>query len=63
MSMEQPMQMQAGRGDMPQSGHPDGHLYMQTNEIRNAVVHYRRSGSGAIDEVDRVSTGGAGRRS
>jgi 6-phosphogluconolactonase (cycloisomerase 2 family) len=60
MSMEQSMQMQAGRGDMSQSGHQDGHLYMQTNEIRNAVVHYRRSGNGAIMEMERTSTGGAG---
>src|SRR5262245_22816768 len=37
-----------------------GHLYMQTNEIHNAVVHYRRSENGAIEEVDRVATGGAG---
>src|ERR1700751_3468468 len=37
-----------------------GHLYMQTNELRNSVVHYRRSAKGAIEEVDRVSTGGAG---
>src|SRR5262245_22424056 len=37
-----------------------GHLYMQTNELRNAVVHYRRSANGAIEEVDRIATGGAG---
>src|SRR5262245_11984581 len=37
-----------------------GHLYMQTNEIHNAIVHYRRAENGAIEEVDRVSTGGAG---
>jgi 6-phosphogluconolactonase (cycloisomerase 2 family) len=37
-----------------------GHLYMQTNEPHNAVVHYRRAGNGAIEEVDRVSTGAAG---
>ena len=37
-----------------------GHLYMQTNELHNAVVHYRRSANGTIEEVDRVSTGGAG---
>src|SRR6476660_4471334 len=45
------MGMSNGRG---------GHLYMQTNEIRNAVVHYRRGEDGKITEVDRVSTGGAG---
>ena len=37
-----------------------GHLYMQTNELRNAVVHYRRSPDGTISEVERVLTGGAG---
>jgi hypothetical protein len=40
--------------------HGGGHLYMQTNEIRNAVVHYRRSSSGKLTEMERVSTGGAG---
>jgi 6-phosphogluconolactonase (cycloisomerase 2 family) len=33
---------------------------MQTNEPRNAVIHYRRSANGAIEEVSRVSTGRAG---
>jgi 6-phosphogluconolactonase (cycloisomerase 2 family) len=37
-----------------------GHLYLQTNEIHNAIVHYHRTENGAIEEVDRVSTGGAG---
>jgi 6-phosphogluconolactonase (cycloisomerase 2 family) len=37
-----------------------GHLYMQTNEIRNAIVHYGRSPSGAISEMERIFTGGAG---
>ena len=37
-----------------------GHLYIQTNESRNAIVHYRWSTSGALTEVDRVATGGAG---
>src|SRR5215471_11428473 len=37
-----------------------GHLYMQTNETRNAIVHYRRLANGAITEVDRIATGGAG---
>ena len=37
-----------------------GHLYMQTNETRNAVVHYRRSANGTLAEIERVSTGGAG---
>ena len=37
-----------------------GHLYMQTNEVRNFVVHYRRSPDGALAEVERTATGGAG---
>jgi len=37
-----------------------GHLYMQTNETRNAIIHYHRSANGAITEVERVATGGAG---
>jgi 6-phosphogluconolactonase (cycloisomerase 2 family) len=37
-----------------------GHLYMQTNEARNAIIHYRWAESGALTEVERVATGGAG---
>lgn len=37
-----------------------GHLYMQTNEIENAIVHYHRSANGALTEMERVATGGAG---
>jgi hypothetical protein len=33
---------------------------MQTNEIRNCVVHYRRGADGAITEMERTATGGAG---
>ena len=41
--------------------HPrGGHLYMQTNETRNAIVHYRWSASGTLTEMERVPTGGAG---
>jgi hypothetical protein len=43
----------------PASAH-SGHLYIQTNELHNAVVHYRRSANDTIEGVDRVSTGGAG---
>jgi hypothetical protein len=39
---------------------PVGHLYMQTNETRNGVIHYQRYGDGTIAEVERVATGGAG---
>jgi 6-phosphogluconolactonase (cycloisomerase 2 family) len=37
-----------------------GNLYMQTNESRNAIVHYRWSASGTLTEVGRVPTGGEG---
>jgi hypothetical protein len=37
-----------------------GHLYLQTNETRNCVVHYRRAADGTLTEAERVSTGGAG---
>src|SRR5262245_41889115 len=37
-----------------------GHLYMQTNETRNAIIHYHRAADGALHEVERVATGGAG---
>src|SRR5919106_4387196 len=35
-------------------------LYMQTNETRNAIIHYSRSADGMITEVERIPTGGAG---
>jgi 6-phosphogluconolactonase (cycloisomerase 2 family) len=37
-----------------------GHLYMQSNEVENAIIHYRWSANGALAEVERVATGGAG---
>jgi 6-phosphogluconolactonase (cycloisomerase 2 family) len=37
-----------------------GHLYIQTNEIKNVVIHYHRSANGTLTEVERVATGGAG---
>ena len=33
---------------------------MQTNEIRNAIIHYSRSANGMITELERIPTGGAG---
>ncbi len=51
MSMSKEMSTPNGRG---------GHLYMQTNEVKNAVVHYHRSANGTLTEVERVTTGGAG---
>jgi hypothetical protein len=50
------MSAQAPEDDMPQAGH----LYMQTNEARNSVVHYVRAPDGQITEVERHLTGGAG---
>ena len=41
---------------MSMSSHGGGHLYMQTNEVRNCVVHYRRGANGAITEVERTAT-------
>jgi len=49
--MSREMGMSNGRG---------GHLYMQTNEVKNAIIHYHRSANGTLTEVERVSTGGAG---
>src|SRR5262249_15480168 len=51
MGMSNEMRMSNGQG---------GHLYMQTNEIGNAVIHYRRSANGAIAEAARCPTGGTG---
>jgi hypothetical protein len=50
------MSAQAPDGHMSQGGH----LYMQTNEARNSVVHYLRAPDGQITEVERQLTGGAG---
>ncbi|HJP74752.1 MAG TPA: beta-propeller fold lactonase family protein [Pseudonocardiaceae bacterium] len=38
----------------------DGHIYLQTNEVRNTIIHYSRAANGTITEVERVPTGGAG---
>src|SRR5262245_21234990 len=42
------------------SHHGGGHLYMQTNEIRNSVVRYHRDANGMIREEERTETGGRG---
>jgi len=56
--------MQATQGGMMQTPNQGmtqgGHLYIQTNEIRNSVIHYFRSPDGTIAEMERVLTGGAG---
>jgi hypothetical protein len=56
MPTERMMPSQAVHGGMRNGGH----LYMQTNEVWNFVVHYRRSADGAITEVERTATGGSG---
>src|SRR5262249_13350555 len=63
MGMHPEMGMQAEKGmhrEMAMSSQDIGHLYMQTNEVRNCVVHYRRAADGTLTEVERVATGGAG---
>jgi len=55
------MQPEMGmRRETGMSPHGGGHLYMQTNESRNCVIHYHRAANGTITEVERVATGGAG---
>lgn len=56
MAKEQSVPPRASYGN----GRQGGHLYMQTNEIRNAIIHYRWSDGGTITEVGRIPTGGAG---
>src|SRR5262245_40338061 len=63
MSKEMDMSKDSMSKEMGMSQHPmpaAGHLYMQTNEIRNSIIHYQRSASGTLTEVDRIETGGAG---
>jgi 6-phosphogluconolactonase (cycloisomerase 2 family) len=57
MDMPREMNMSKQMGMSPNGG---GHLYLQTNELRNAVVHFVRSPNGKITEVERTSTRGAG---
>ena len=57
MSTEQAMPMSAPHGEMMMS---TGHLYLQTNELRNAIIHYVRATDGTITESERMPTGGAG---
>jgi 6-phosphogluconolactonase (cycloisomerase 2 family) len=51
MSKEMGKSMSNGKG---------GHLYTQTNEVKNAVIHYTRGEDGRLVEIERVSTSGAG---
>ena len=58
MQPVEPMGSMEARHSM--NGGAVGHLYTQTNELRNSIIHYRRAANGTIEEIDRVSTGGAG---
>jgi 6-phosphogluconolactonase (cycloisomerase 2 family) len=46
--------------EMPRAKGQHGHLYMQTNEVANAIIHYERKADGSLVELERISTGGAG---
>jgi 6-phosphogluconolactonase (cycloisomerase 2 family) len=60
MATEMNMSKQMGMSkEMGMNGR-GGHLYMQTNEVKNAIIHYHRSANGTLTEVERVATGGAG---
>lgn len=37
-----------------------GHLYTQTNETANKIIHYKQNNDGTLTEMDRVATGGKG---
>jgi 6-phosphogluconolactonase (cycloisomerase 2 family) len=63
MSMSKEMGMPKEMGMSKEMSTPNGrggHLYMQTNEVKNVIVHYHRSASGTLTEVERVATGAAG---
>ena len=60
--MADEMRMSKERGmsrEMGMNGR-GGHLYMQTNEVKNAIIHYHRSANGTLTEVERVATSGKG---
>ena len=54
------MAKEAMMKDMSMAKGKAGHLYIQTNEIENAIIHYERSATGALVEVERIGTRGAG---
>jgi hypothetical protein len=57
MSMSKESNMSKEMGMSHQGG---GCLYIQTNEVRNSVIHFRRAANGMIKEVARTATGGRG---
>ena len=59
-SKEREMAKEAMTSEMGMSKGQTGHLYMQTNEIENAIIHYTRQADGTLAEVERITTGGAG---
>jgi 6-phosphogluconolactonase (cycloisomerase 2 family) len=58
MAKESSMMRETPMGTM--SNGQSGHLYIQTNEIENAIIHYQRGANGTLTEAERVRTGGAG---
>jgi 6-phosphogluconolactonase (cycloisomerase 2 family) len=56
---KKPEEMSVSR-ESGMSSQSAGHLYTQTNEIQNVIIHYHRAASGALTEVERIPTGGAG---
>ena len=54
------MAKEAMMKDMSMAKGKPGHVYIQTNEIENAIIHYERSATGALTEVERIGTRGAG---
>lgn len=37
-----------------------GHLYTQTNEAANKIIHFKQNADGTLTEMDRIATGGKG---
>jgi 6-phosphogluconolactonase (cycloisomerase 2 family) len=60
MATETKMSKQMGMSKEMNMNGRGGHLYMQTNEKKNCIIHYHRSANGTLTEVERVATGGAG---
>jgi 6-phosphogluconolactonase (cycloisomerase 2 family) len=59
MPDDQPMSMMSMDPAAGATGR-GGHLYLQTNELRNAIIRYDRAPDGTLTEAERVLTGGAG---
>src|SRR5260370_9399500 len=58
MSMGTSKEMSASK-EMSMNGR-GGHLYMQTNEAKNCIIHSHRSANGTLTEAERAATGGTG---